>query len=165
MRRWTGPIVLVLVAAAAATGCGGGGGKDNAATTAAPSKTVAATAAPAATATATTPAEPATPAKAGSVAEAAQRLQKGGYTVTKRDVNPPAVAERGVGNNVLVIEYADSAAAKTGAGVLKGAVSDRPKRAIVDTEDRLVYFLGQPTPITAKERAAFKALVDVGEGR
>jgi hypothetical protein len=80
-------------------------------------------------------------------------------------VNPPATAERVVGNNVLLIEYPDAAAAKKGAGVLTDAVRDRPKRWMADTEGRRVYFLGQPQTLTEQNRASFKDLVDVAEGR
>jgi hypothetical protein len=156
MGRWTRQIVLVLVAGVAAAGCGGGDGKaKNTATT---SSTTVQTTVPAAT-------EPAVAAKPGSIEEAEQRLRSGGYTVSRLEVNPPAKKARKVGNNVLLYEYADAAAAKKGAGVIRDAVSDRPKRGALDTEGRRVYFLGQPQTITAQQRAAFKDLVDVAEGR
>jgi hypothetical protein len=148
--------VLVLVAGIAVAGCGGGdGGGNGDATTL--SKTVRTI-----TPTATQPTVAATP---GSIEEAEQRLKAGGYTVSRLDVNPPALAARKVGNNVLMYEYADAAAAKKGAGVIKDAVSDRPKRGVLDTEGRRVYFLGQPQTITEQQRASFKDLVDVAEGR
>lgn len=156
MRRWTRQVVLVLVAGVAAAGCGGGGGNDSATTTS--TTTTAQTTVPTAT-------QPAVAAEPGSIEEAEQRLKSGGYTVSKLDVNPPAKAARKVGNNVLMYEYPDAAAAKKGAGVITDAVSDRPKRGAVDTEGRRVYFLGQPQAITEKQRASFKDLVDVAEGR
>lgn len=159
MRRWTRQVVLVLVAGAAAAGCGGGGGDGNDSATTTTSTT------PTAQTTVPTTTQPAVAAKPGSIEEAEQRLKSGGYTVSKLDVNRPATAARKVGNNVLMYEYLDAAAAKKGAGVITDAVSDRPKRGVVDTEGRRVYFLGQPQAITEKQRASFKDLVDVAEGR
>src|SRR5690349_16345482 len=92
------PALLLVLAAATAAAAGCGGGDDN-------SKD----AATATTGIGTTPAAATTPsgqpAPKGSAEEAAQRLRKGGYTVTKMDVNPPAIAARRVGDNVLVYEY------------------------------------------------------------
>lgn len=156
MRRSTRQAVLVLLAGVAAAGCGGGGdGRDGATTS---STTSVQTSAPTST-------QPAVAAKPGSIEEAEQRLKSGGYTVSRLEVNPPAKAARKVGNNVLMYEYADAAAAKKGAGVITDAVSDRPTRGVVDTEGRRVYFLGQPQTITAQQRASFKDLVDVAEDR
>lgn len=154
MRRWTGPIVLVLAAALGAAGCGGGDGGGTTTATA----TTARTTAQAAT-------QPTSRAVAGSAEEAAQRLRAGGYSVSQLDVNPPALAARKVGNQVLLYEYQDAAAAKKGAAVIKDAIKDRPDRGVVDAEGRRVYFLGETHPVTARERAAFSDLVDVGEGR
>jgi hypothetical protein len=158
MRRRTGPIALVLVAALGAAGCGGDDKKSDAAQTTptAPSD------APALGVQQTAPAEP---AKAGSAEEAARRLRSSGYTVSQLDVNPPARAARKVGDHVLLYEYADGDAAKAGASVITGAIKDRPERGVVDTEGRRVYFLGEARAVTAREKAAFADLVDVGEGR
>jgi hypothetical protein len=155
MRRLTGPLALVLAAAVAAGGCGGG---DNASkTTAAPTPTVT---------TLTTPAEPA-PASSRSLVldNAVSRLRRGGYNISQLDVNPPAIAARKVGDHVLLYAYNTPAAAKAGANVIKAAISEHPRRGVLDTEGSLVYFFGDAQDLTAAERASFADLVDVGEGR
>jgi hypothetical protein len=150
-------LALVLAATtAAAAGCGGGDDNSKAAATA---TTGIATTPPAAT----TPSGQ--PAPKGSAEEAAQRLRKGGYTVTKMDVNPPAIAARRVGNNVLFYEYTTPAEAQKGARTISAAVSATPGQGVTRTEGRRVYFVGYRHKITAKERAAFADLVDVAEGR
>lgn len=148
-------LLLVLAATAAAAGCGGGDKNDNATTA-----TIGIATTPQAT---TTPSG--RPAPRGSAEEAAQRLRKGGYTVTKMDVNPPAIAARKVGDNVLFYEYTTPAEAKKGAATIRSAVSATPGQGVTRTEGRLVYFVGYRHKITAKERAAFADLVDVAEGR
>jgi hypothetical protein len=154
MRRVTGPIVLVLAGAMAAAGCGGGDG--GATTTAAPTVT---------TLQATTTQPAAAPAKPDALDGTAQRLRTGGYTVTRVDVNPPALAGRRVGAHVLLYAYKSAAAAQAGAGVIKAAISEHPKRGALDTEGARVYFFGDKQDLTDKERASFADLVDVGEGR
>jgi hypothetical protein len=150
-------LVLAAWAAALAAGCGGGGGdkNDNATT--------------ATTGIATTPQAATTPsgrpAPQGSAEEAAQRLRKGGYTVTKMDVNPPAIAARKVGDNVLFYEYTTPVEAKKGAETIRSAVTVTPGQGVTRTEGRLVFFVGYRHKITAKEKAAFADLVDVAEGR
>ncbi len=153
MRRWTGPIVLVLAAALGAAGCGGDDATSETAT------------ATTARTTAKTSTQPVRAAVAGSAEEAAQRLRAGGYSVSGLDVNPPAISARKVGDHVLLYEYQDADGAKQGAGVIKDAVKDRPDRGIVESEGRRVYFLGEQRAITAPERAAFADLIDVAEGR
>jgi hypothetical protein len=154
MRRPTQALVPVLVLAATlAAGCGGSDGSGRAAPTTATTTTARTTTAQAA------------PAPAGSAEEAARRLRSAGYTVSKMDVNPPAIAARKVGDHTLLYEYTTPAEAKKGAKVIRQAVSQQPGRGVIDTEGRLVYFLGFTHTITASERAAFSDLVDVGEGR
>ena|SRR6476646_8104558 len=155
MRLTAAPIALVLTAALAAGGCGGGSKSD--------AKSATATT-PAAT-TPRTSTQPAGPVKAGSAAEATRRLRLGGYSVSEIDVNPPATAARKVGDHVLFYEYKTPAAAKDGAAVIKDAIKAHPERGVLDVEGRRVYFVGQTHAVTAKERAAFADLVDVGEGR
>jgi hypothetical protein len=150
-------LALVLaVATAAAAGCGGGDDDTKGAATAT-------------TGSATTPAATTTPsgrpAREGSAEEAAQRLRKGGYTVTKLDVNPPAIAARKVGDNVLLYEYTTPADAQKGAQTIRAAVSATPGQGATRTEGRRAYFVGYRHKITAKEKAAFADLVDVAEGR
>jgi hypothetical protein len=152
-------LALALVLAtttAAAAGCGGGDDNTKAAATAT-------------TGIATTPAAATTPsgqpAPKGSAEEAAQRLRKGGYTVTKMDVNPPALAARKVGDNVLFYEYTTPAEAQKGAHTIRAAVSATPGQGVTRTEGRIVYFVGYRHKITAKEKAAFADLVDVAQGR
>ena len=152
MRRSTPALLLVLAAGLVAAGCGGDGGGKAASTTA---RTTPA-------ATTTTAAEPAV---AGSAEEAARRLRAAGYTVSKMDVNPPAIAARKVGDHALLYEYTTPAEAQKGAKVIADAVKPQGGRGIVTTETRRVYFLGFTHKITAQERAAFADLVDVAEGR
>jgi hypothetical protein len=156
-RRRVPALLLVLAATAAAAGCGGGG--DN---TDKPASTVT-------TGIVTTPAPRTTPsgqpAPDGSAEQAAQRLRKAGYTVTKMDVNPPAIAARKVGNNVLLYEYTTPAEAKKGAQTIRKAVTATPGRGLAETEGRRVYFVGYTHKLTAKEKAAFADLVDVAEAR
>jgi hypothetical protein len=150
--RRTHALLLVLAATTAAAGCGGGNDK--------PGKTTATTAkAP------TTTSASAKPAPAGSAEEAARRLRAGGYTVSKMDVNPPAIAARKVGDHTLLYEYTTPAEAKKGAKTIKDAVGPKSDRGIVQTIGRRVYFLGFTHAITDSERAAFGDLVDVAEGR
>jgi hypothetical protein len=154
MRRVAGPIVLVLVGAVAAAGCGGGDSKGE--TTAAPTVTTLKT---------TTAPPAAAPARSDSLDRTAQRLRSGGYTVSRLDVNPPAIAARKVGDHVLLYAYRSAAAAQAGAGVIKAAISEHPKRGMLDTEGARVYFFGDNQDLTDAERASFADLVDVGEGR
>ena len=155
MGRLTAPIALVLAAAVVAGGCGGADKKSK--TTAAPTPTVT---------TLTPPAAPA-PAKSRSIVldNAVSLLRKGGYDVTQLDVNPPALAARKVGDHVLLYAYNTPAAATAGAKVIKAAISEHPKRGVLDTEGSLVYFFGDAHDLTPAERASFADLVDVGEGR
>jgi hypothetical protein len=155
MPRRTQALAIVLAAGLVAAGCGGGDDKGG--------KAAATTAKTTTAATTTQPGAEAAPA--GSAEEAAQRLRAGGYTVSKLDVNPPAIAARKVGDHVLLYEYTTPDEAKKGEKLIKDAVTPQRNRGIVETEGRLVYFLGYPHPITASERAAFADLVDVGEGR
>jgi hypothetical protein len=155
MRRLTGPIALVLAAALVAGGCGGGDKKSK--TTAAATPTVT---------TLTTPAAPAeAPSRSLLLDNAVSLLRKGGYNVTQIDVNPPAIAARKVGDHVLLYAYNTPAAATAGGKVIKAAISENPKRGVLDTEGSLVYFYGDAHDLTAAERASFADLVDVGEGR
>jgi hypothetical protein len=147
----------VLIAGAAAAGCGGGNG--GAKTTATATATAAAKPA---TTTATVPAPPTTP---GSIQEAEQRLRQAGYTVTGLDVNPPALAARKVGDQVLMYEYASTAAAIKGRDEIRRAVAQRPNRGVAVSAKRRVYFLGQPHAITPAERKSFQTLVGIAEGR
>lgn len=155
MRRLTEPIALVLTAAVVAGGCGGADKQSK--TTAAPTPTVT---------TLTPPAAP-VPSRSRSLVldNAVSLLRKGGFGVTQLDVNPPAIAARKVGDHVLLYAYNTPAAAKAGAGVIKAAISEHPKRGVLDTEGSLVYFFGAAQDLTAAERASFADLVDVGEGR
>jgi hypothetical protein len=152
--RRASALLLVLAATAVAAGCGGGDDKQTA--------TVAtgSTTAPAVT---TTPRGE--PAPKGSAEEAAERLRKGGYTVRNLDVNPPAIAARKVGNNVLFYEYTTPDQAKRGAQTIRDAINTIPGRGVLVTEGRRVYFVGYTHKITAKEKAAFADLVDIAEGR
>jgi ABC-type glycerol-3-phosphate transport system substrate-binding protein len=156
MRRLTGPIALVLAAGVLAAGCGGADKKSTA--TAAPTPTVT-------TLTTQEPAPAPAPSRSQVLDDAVSRLRKGGYKVTQLDVNPPAIAARKVGDHVLLYAYKTPTDAKAGAGVIKAAISEHPKRGLLDTEGSLVYFFGDARDVTAAERASFADLVDVGEGR
>jgi hypothetical protein len=156
-RRATGLLLVLAAITAAAAGCGGGDDEKGGAATAT-------------TGIATTPAASTTPsgqpAPKGSAEEAAQRLRKAGYTVTKMDVNPPAIAARKVGDNVLFYEYTTPAEAKRNEQSLRDTVDKAtPGRGLLRTEGRRVYFVGYTHKLTAKEKAAFADLVDVAEGR
>jgi hypothetical protein len=155
MRRVTGPLVLVLAGAVAAAGCGGGDGTSDTATAAPTVTTLQAT---------TTQPAPA-PRRPDALDRTAQRLRSGGYAVSRLEVNPPAIAARKVGEHVLLYAYKSAAAAQAGAGVIRSAISEHPKRGALDTEGARVYFFGDQQDLTAKERASFADLVDVGEGR
>lgn len=147
---------MLVAGAIAVTGCGGDDKSDSPAATTPTVTTLQ---------TPTQPAQAARPAKPDVLDDTAQRLRRGGYDVAALDVNPPAIAARRVGDNVLLYAYRTPAAAEDGAAVIKNAIKANPNRGVIDTEGRRVYFIGEKQDLTAAKRAAFADLVDVGEGR